>query len=168
MKRIYLLFLLALVPALSWAQNNFFIEDNSLVWRKVYNNSTDVETIAYQLLHDGHFKEIESSDNLVTAELRNLEIDYSGAGVKRMSLPIYIPNNTFYGFVTIQIKEGRYRVTIERMVGRGSRLGPVNMNNMTLENGGFDDKFLGQPAMVFDYTFDKVFSKLSNKQDDEW
>ena len=85
-----------------------------------------------------------------------------------MSLPIYIPNNTFYGFVTVQIRDGRYRVTVERMVGRGSRLGPVNMNSLALENGEFDDKFLGQPAMVFDYTFDKIFSSLSKKQDDEW
>ncbi len=167
MKRFVLLMILLVVPAMAWGQDDFCLVDGNLVWRKVYNDTTDVKTVAYNLRAAG-FKEIEVGEDLVTAQFYGLYMEYESLGYKRMSLPIYINNNDFYGFVTVQIKEDRYRVTVDRVIARNRRLGNMTMNDIGLVKGEIRDSFIGAESHIISNNFDRIFSKLSKKEDDEW
>lgn len=169
MKRI-IAFLLAVFPALASAQEaTFFVDDDALVWRKVYDGSTTSAIVSYNLQASGFFRNIQASDNLVTAEMYGVSLDYKGKGYKQMSLPIYVVNNTFSGFVSVQIKENRYRVTVMRMLSHNQRLGTGPLETLAVKDGVVDPKFLDPAGVIIDDTFDGLFSELDkNDMDDEW
>ena len=151
-------------------EKNFFIEEGAIKWQKVFQvDSVNVKDVVHNLLAEGHFKEIESGEGMVTCELRGLSLNYQDLGFKRMSLPIYIPNDKFSGFVTVQVKNNRYRVTVDRIITANPRLGQGPLDGLALDKeGAFKPAFLGDPATIIDYNFDKLFSGLAKPIDDEW
>lgn len=173
MKRIVTL-LFALFPLLASAQDEalFSIDGNSLVWRKVYASETPLDTrvIMYNLRLSGLFKDIMFDDGLVTCEMTGLKMQYKELGYKRMSLPIYLSNNTFSGFVSVEIKPDRYRVTVARILTHNDKLGIVPLEELaTKEDGGFKSDFLQPAGRIIASTLDKVFIALQdNSINDEW
>ena len=169
MKKLLSFVAAATVSIIAFAQDEFAINDEgALYWRKVYQAQVDAESVEYYLRSDGRFHDIQVSGNLVTAELRKLTLEFKSLGYKRMSLPIYIPNDYFSGFVTIQIRDGRYRVTVERIITTNPRLGKGPLDDLALSDGEFKEKFLGAPAEIINHNFDTIFSKLSTTEEDEW
>ena len=170
MKKILILLASLTFPFLPHAQtDNFYVENGELIWRSVFSYDSEIDIIEQNLRASGYFFDFYRHDNVLTAELRDLKMDYSGAGQKRMSLPTYIPNDYFYGFVTIEVKSDRYRVTVKRLNGRDDKLGKTIVDNIALtDSGELSDKFVGASSSVFDYTFTKIFSKIHEKNDDEW
>lgn len=168
MKRIVSLFLLSLLPFLAIAQEESLqVNNDALIWRKVYEKGTDVETIAQNLRALGSFKDITVSGGMVTAEMSGVSLDYKSLGYKRMSLPIYVVNNKYSAFVTVQVREGRYRVTAERIKTLNSSYGESDIESFALKNGDLDAKFLDAPAKILSSTFDKLFSGLDKTNDDD-
>ncbi len=43
------------------------------------------------------------------------DLDYAGAGFRRMQIPIYIASNFVDFFALIEFRDGRYRVTIRNI-----------------------------------------------------
>ena len=173
MKRIVTL-LFALFPLLASAQDEalFSIDGNSLVWRKVYASETPLDTraIVYNLRLSGLFKDIMFDDGLVTCEITGLKMQYKELGYKRMSLPIYLSNDTFSGFVSVEIKPDRYRVTVARILRHNDKLGIVPLEDLaTKEDGGFKSDFLQPAGRIIAFTLNKVFSALQdNNIGDAW
>ena len=173
MKRIVTL-ILFLFPVIASAQDEalFSIDGNSLVWRKVYKSESqiDARSIVYNLRLTGLFKEIMLDDGLVTCEMDGLSMQYKEIGYKRMSLPIYVANDTFSGFVSVEIKPNRYRVTVARILTHNDKLGVNHLEDLaTKDDGGFKSDFLQPAGRIIAFTFDKVFSSLQyNNIDDDW
>lgn len=169
MKR-FVTLLLALIPVLASAQDSpFSLDGESIIWRRVYDGTTTAGLVSYNLQASGFFRNIQASDNLVTAEMHSVKMEFKELGYKNMSLPIYLVNDTFSGFVTVQIKEDRYRVTVMRIVTHNPRLGSGSLEDLALKNGSIDPKFLDPAAIIMSHSFDGLFSELyKNTIDDEW
>lgn len=170
MKRIILLFLLLFPIVASAQEKGFSIDGTSLKWQKVYQaQDVAIQDVAYNLQAAGVFHSIEKGDGMVTCELQGLGLDYKGSGFKRMSLPLYIANDKYSAFVTVQVREGRYRVTVDRIRHRNSNYGDGPLETFAIDkDGAFKEAFLGAPADVIEYTFDGLFSGLAKPVDDEW
>lgn len=170
MKRFLLLVLFLACVSASAQDHCFLVENGAVKWQKVFQaEGVNVKDVAYNLQTEGHFKDIESGDGIVTCELRKLSLDYKGAGFKRMSLPLYVVNDTYSGFVTVQLKEDRYRVTVDRIRCFNSHYGDGSLEDFAVgKEGALDPAFLKAAAAVLEYTFDGLFSGLAKQVDDEW
>ena len=124
----------------------------------------------YNLRLSGLFKDIMFDDGLVTCEMAGLKMEYKELGYKRMSLPIYLTNDTYSGFVSVEIKPNRYRVTVARIITHNDKLGSGPLEDLaTKEEGGFKSDFLQPAGRIIAYTLDKVFSGIQdNNINDDW
>ena len=169
MKHLALFITLSLFPLLVHAQDNFLKDRGQVIWQRVFENDTDIDRVELNLRSKGCFRDFYSQDGLVTAELYGLRLNIEGAGYKRMSVPIYLPNGIFSAFVKVQIKEGRYRVTVSRIWYHIDRMGDTALESMALnDDGKIEDKFLGAPAKILNYNFFSLFCNLGETDDDEW
>ena len=112
MKRILFIMALSLVSMAMFAQtNNFFVENRKIYWQQVYEQDVDIEAM---LTNSGKFLDINNANNVISATLKPGSIDTKGRSP--MEIPIYIRDGYVTGFVRIQQKEGRYRVTIDQII----------------------------------------------------
>ena len=168
MKHYILFCLLFIIPLLGSAQDNFVMDGNQVLWQRVYENDTDIARVELNLRSKGFFRDFYHQDGVVTAELYGFRLNIEGAGYKRMSVPIYLPNGIFSAFVKVQIKEGKYRVTVSRIGYHIDRMGDSSLSDMALEDGKFSDKFFGAPSKIINYNFFGLFNDLGENDDDEW
>ena len=168
MKR--LLLLLFLFPAIAAAQErDFTIDSGNLLWRKVYKKPASSETVFRNMTASGLFDNIQAGDSLLTAEMRPVMLRYKELGYKRMSLPLYIVNDSFSAFVSVQIREGRYRVTVERIMIHSPQTGDGELEYFALRGGSFKPDFLKSPSEIIDHTLDSIFCNIGKiDDDDEW
>ena len=96
--------------------SNFTIIDGTkLIWQKVYETKLSEQELLNTLINSGNFTDILSVDGKTTFNVNRAKVDYESAGYTRMDIPIYVSANDLSCFVTVQVKEGRYRVTVERI-----------------------------------------------------
>lgn len=115
MKKIIFILISITISIAAHAQSNFAIAEGKLVWQKVYETDKNLEDIADALFNTGKLQDIGIANERITCKITPCEIDIAGAGFSRGSVPMYFALNNLTAFVTIQAKDGRYRVTIERM-----------------------------------------------------
>ena len=167
MKRICLTLLLALIGLSARAQENFYIDKGEIIWRRVFESAADLKTIETNFRAKGCFRDYNSYDGIITAELWGYRMFIEGTGYKRMSLPIYLPNGVFTAFVIVQVKEGRYRVTVRRIYLE-DKLGVSGLTTFAVKDGKIDDKFVGAPSDVINYNFFSLFCDLGEEVDNDW
>lgn len=97
--------------ALHAQTNNFFVENGKIYWQRVYEQDADIEAM---LTNSGKFIDINTSNNIISATLKPGKVDIKGRSA--MSIPIYIRDGHVTGFVRIQQKEGKYRVTVDQII----------------------------------------------------
>ena len=170
MKRFALLALLSLLPLAASAQaSDFAVEGGALVWRRVYSKATTTEAVVRNLLASGLFKDVQASGDIVTAELRGLSLEYKSLGYTRMELPIYLVNDKFSAFVTVQVREGRYRATVERIKMYSRNYGESTIESQAVKGGALAPKFQGAPARIVGHNLDSILSQLDkNTANDDW
>lgn len=160
----------------SFAQENFKIDNGSLIWQKVYETTLSTEAIVKQLKSDGNIKNIDFTDNLLTGEL-DIPANYKNAGYSEMSIPMYIPRNNIVCFVTIDFKDGRYRATLKNIKLKATMEDPLtkigetsNLDSYALrkKNTEFKAQFLNVPNKIYDYTFNQIFEMNEKTDNDNW
>ena len=130
MRRAWLLLLL-FEPAVLFAQSGplgyFQIAEGRVIWQSVYSTSLNSEDAARRLTIEG-FRVVDATDSMVTFYCDGLNVAPEEFGYSRGETPMYVTGNNllFRGF--IQIKDGRYRVTLDRF---------ILMNNITTAGGVF-------------------------------
>lgn len=158
------------------AQENFKIDNGSLIWQKVYQTTLSTEATVKQLKSDGNIKNISLSDHLFTGEL-DIPADYKNAGFSLMSTPMYIARNNIVCSVTIDFKDGRYRITLRNIRLKATaedsqtKIGEtVNLDLYALrkKNTEFKAKFLNVPNKIYDYTFNHIFEPKEKTDNDNW
>lgn len=170
MKRIFFLVFL-LIPVLAFGQEESFfsLNDGGLIWQKVYESNASPESVSRGLMSSGYFSDIKSAEGLVTAEMSGVHLLYKDLGYKRMRLPLYVVNDTYSAFVMVQIKDGRYRVTLSRILAHNSSFGDCHLDEFAVSDGEIDAKFLVQAGRIAGYTFNSLLSNLGiNDEDDDW
>ena len=120
MKRVILLnlFILALLTNTMSQEsvNNFHVEGTDLIWQKVFETPMNFEQLYDKVIESGLLENIVKSENKLTGELKQIDADFKGVGYSEMRIPMYIPRSYYTGFVIIELKESKYRVTIKRIV----------------------------------------------------
>lgn len=155
--------------------NNFKIENGALIWQKVYESKFSPEDISNQLKSKGVVKHVNLSNNMLTGDI-NTQANYKGAGFREMNIPMFVPRNDISCSVTINFKEGRYRVTLRNFKLIANTEDPLTEigETSTLEtyalkkrNTAFKDNFLGAPSQIYNYTFNNIFL-IKDTKNDNW
>jgi hypothetical protein len=171
MKNLLLLF--ALLPFLNHAQSNFFIEQNELIWQKVYDIKSSPEEFKNHLLKNLEFSDIEVSNDQIIATINNLKIDYKGYGKSAFSTSAYIPQSDFHALTIIEFKDDRYRVTVKDISTSWSTESLLYNDGITerieilaLNRNGFKKRFISKDAPIINFTLNKLFKPQKPKKDD--
>lgn len=181
MKRIILLnfFILALCTNTISQEsvNNFHVEGTDLIWQKVFESPMNFEQLYTKVNESGLLENIEKSENKLTGELKQIDADFKGAGYSEMGIPMYIPRSFFTGFVVLELKEGKYRVTIKRIVLTQKYDDPLSKQGQktSIETYGLKRgksemtaSFMKSPSIILDYTFKQKFEFKQTETKDNW
>ena len=181
MKAIPSLFLISLLLLVSTvlAQehfNNFQNDESALSWQKVYPTAFTFEQLCGKFKDSGLLENIDVRDNKITGDLKPLEADFKGAGFSEMSTPMYIARSYFTGFVKVDYQEGKYRVTIKKVMLSQKYDDPLTKQGekSTLESWGLKkgnqirDSFKKSPSLILDYTYSRKFEFNGKDKSDNW
>jgi hypothetical protein len=172
--------LIILTFTFTWFQNenqNFQIENGGLIWQKIYENEINQDDLVEQLETSGKFENINKSDNQITANFSNLTIDYKGFGSSEMNTPMYIARSYTNGFVIIDIKENKYRITIKGIkliqkysdgLSDGGEMTDLETFALKQGNSKFRTSYLKKPAEILNFTFQNLTNFKSRIKDDKW
>jgi hypothetical protein len=157
--------------------NNFEIENKEIVWRKVYETEMTFDQLIEKIKDSGLFEKIEVGNNKVTGETKEINPDFKGAGFSEMGTPIYVARNRCSAFTIIEFKEGKYRVTLKKMIltqkysdGLSKQDEQKNLELFALKANGDEMKgaFTKSPSLIFDYTFTDKFSFKNGSTKKDW
>lgn len=104
--------LILFISLQAFAQNEFKLENNTLLWQHVINDSISIENIDLQLKNQGFKTYIEN--NLLNFEKTYTLPDLKNHGYNWGSFPTYLNNGVYFGF--IQLKNNKYRITINSIL----------------------------------------------------
>ena len=120
MKKIIILtFILTAVSATTHGQetvNNFQLDNTEIIWQKVFETKLTFEELKEKVKDSGLLDKIEIGDNKISGDLKPIDADFKGAGFTEMGTPIYISRSHFTGFTIVEFKDGKYRVTLKKIV----------------------------------------------------
>lgn len=155
--------------------NNFSVVDGELIWQRVYDTDRTRDDVLAAIVNDGRFSDVTEAGGTITCFLVPTDVDASSMGYDPFYLPTYLSNADITAFVTVQVKEGRYRVTLERFtlistfdgvhrLGDRYPLGPL-----ATKNGQLSKSFTKEACEVYDILFSECFSlQTKSYLDDEW
>ena len=180
MKKIALFAILLAIPAILLAQDEsrFSTDGASVMWQNVYQTQLDSAAVVDGLIASGHFDGIILTRDGFTCRIIPHEVDYRGAGMKRGLTSMYLLDGELEGRAVVQIREGRYRVTVDEMVFTGKISSPLSKpgERTKLElyalngSGRFRSNFWNKGSSpVLDYDLFSMFDvKEKEVQDEDW
>lgn len=159
---------------LEW--ENFKLDEGNLIWEKVYETELSSDEILKSFKISGIIKDIDTLGNSITGTIKNLDLDYKGFGKTEMNTAMYISRSYFKSFILIEMKEGRYRITLKEMklvqkYSDGlSEEGEISeLKDYAIKNSRKDFRklFKKAPSGILNFTFDKVFG-IKKKKKSDW
>ena len=172
-----LLFLLLFPMVCSAQYESFKVDESSaLIWQKFFESDKSAEDIIKHFKSSGVFKDIQDeSETSLTGAMEKVKPDFKGAGFGELGIPMYCSRNMVGGFASVEIKDGKYRVTIKKMVleqiyetaisGQG-QLTPLDDFAYKAKRKKWPGSFK-KPAAVYEYTFSKLF-KIVDSSEEDW
>jgi hypothetical protein len=96
-------------------EHHFKIVDGKVIWQKVfdYNDTINVRDL---FIEKNILTDVAETNQKMIGKLKPLKFDYKSAGFKLMSTPIYILSSDLTGNVSVETKEGKYRITIDNFI----------------------------------------------------
>ena len=156
---------------------NFLIENNQVVWQKIYETELSKESLVNKIRTNGKFENINVTENGLTAEIKDLSIDYKGYGESEMSTPMYLSRSAVKVFCMVEFKDKKYRVTfknikfIQKYDDVLSKMGEVNEIEtfaLSKKNTEFKSSFLKKPSKILNYTFSNQTDFRNNIENSKW
>ena len=175
-KLLLTILLASLCYSLGAQVNNFSVSDsNQLFWQKVYESEMTYDDIHNELLNGGYFTDILNNDGIITCRMPRTTVDVKALGYDRGSIPIYVSITDISGFVTIQVKDGRYRVTVDNIIltyndSAVSDIGESNpIETWATNKNALRKGFAGKPSVIYNTIFTDLFSfRPKAYLNDEW
>lgn len=173
-------FLLLIMHILLYGQevdNNFKVDNAEIIWQKIYDTELTFKDFEEIIKDSGLLENIEIGENKITGDLKSIDADFRGAGYTEMVTPIYIARSHLSGFAILELKEGKYRVTLKRVVLTQKYNDPLtkqgertNLEFYGLKNGKNEltNSFKKNPSYILDYTFSKLFDFNDSQKKDDW
>jgi len=157
--------------------NNFDPSDNQIIWQKVYTTTLNFKQLTDNINSSGLFTNLNIEENTITGHIKNIDADFKGAGYSEMATPMYISRSFIDGFISIDFKDGKYRVTLKNiflnqkyndaLTKQGEK---STLETWSLKKGKneFKDAFTKSPSKILDYTFSRKFDFTTNKDTKNW
>jgi hypothetical protein len=155
---------------------NFKLEDGNLIWQKVYQTKLSNDEIIKFFKTSGIIKDSKNLENSLTGTIENLDLDFKGFGIKEMNTPVYISRNFFKSFVLIELKDGRYRITLKEMklvkkysdiLSEEGEIKELKYYAIMNSKKDFTNSFKKSPSGILNFTFDKIFG-IKKKKKSDW
>lgn len=121
--RLIAVFMLASLPGLAQSPTygDFRIFNNQIIYQRVFDcSSMTVELLDSVLRATPGVTGVEVKDGTITAALNDLVVDYKKFKFPQVSTPPIIQTGRFSGRLTAQVKDGRYRITVEDITMKGN------------------------------------------------
>jgi hypothetical protein len=170
LKSLISIILLAIAFESVGQEHNFQVEDLNLTWVKVFEQPDSVFSLS-KLAVALTDQRIEG--DIIYGSFKSLA-DWKAAGYTEMTTPIYVARKMILAEVMIELRPGRYRVTVKNI-----RLEQLYDDSLTEaheieflqsyavnRSGEFKPAFLKQPAEIYQGTFERLFSFRTVS--DEW
>lgn len=107
--------------AQSTSYGDFRIFENQVIYQHVFDCSTmTVELLDSTLRATPSVTNIQVKDGTITATLTDLVVDYKKFKFPQVSTPPIIQTGRFSGKLTAQVRDGRYRITLEDITMKGN------------------------------------------------
>lgn len=171
MKRIFSIVIILLYGLSSYAQErtqyNFFTQDGDVVWQKVFTTDQDVVAVFTAIKTAGVLTDITETETVLVGSLIERKAEYASLGYSRGSVPIFV-NHLLGGFAKIEMRDGRYRVTVNKMY-RIDDASPANDRTdftFYVNKKGQLRLFPERAQEIFDYNFTKMFEVKPQKEED--
>ena len=156
--------------------NNFSVsEDGRAYWQKVYSGDLSHDELLSIIVNDGNFVDINDGD-VITFRVVRGKLDVEDYGYKRGAVPMYVVNYDVSGFVTVQLKESKYRVTVDNIIlvrNLTTRLGKEGeeepIETWAVKSGELTSGFKKTPSLIYDMYFSNLFQfQKKSYINDEW
>ncbi len=176
-KRTFALVASIMLSATLYGQvNNFSVtSEGKVYWQRVYPTDLSHEELLDIIVNDGNFVDVNDGE-VITFRLIRGKVDFKQLGFSRGSLPLYATASDITCFVTIQIKDGRYRITADNILTVENRTdgmfkeGDENpIETWAVKKGEISNAFSKIPSQLYNGYFSNLF--LFQKKsyiDDEW
>lgn len=157
---------------------NFSIENNKVIWQKIYTTEKSLADIILEFQKSGNFNNIEQKENNTFLNFKSVRANYRDLGISSVKTSAYISNGKFEGSATVEFKEGKYRVIIRNIDYDFTYLSIATLKDtpehfdieqVALKNGNtvFKKGFIDRDMVVLDYTFNSLFDISKNKKPTE-
>lgn len=161
-------------PSVLFSQPNsdlFRVENDQIIYQKVFEYSIPKDELLSNIYRSRSIEIIRTEDDLISGSFQKIEMPKYARelGYKELTAPIFAMRNYLMGDIDIQVKEGRYRVTIsdiklEKMYDDssgpfGSEAGFIEPINETALNKKRQMRptFLKDATKIFDHAFSSEF-----------
>ncbi|MBN2570539.1 MAG: hypothetical protein JXA68_00305 [Ignavibacteriales bacterium] len=182
MKRIILfaVFLVTCIFAYSQNQdsiNNFYIENNRVIWKKVFITSLDFEQLFSKAKDAGLFENVEKEQTKIRGQLKYIDAEPLEYGFLDLNAAPYVNNNFINGFVVIEFKQGRYRVTLRRIMLTEKHVDTLNILGASsliereifkLGKIEFNNQFKNRSSILLNDMLTQYFDFSQMICDDNW
>nr|WP_321452576.1 hypothetical protein [uncultured Carboxylicivirga sp.] len=182
MKRYFLVTVCMVIGALAYSQEsgsyfNFRIENNRVLWQKVFETADNYTQLVSKIKDSGLLANIEEDNYKLRGELKCVDIQPLQYGLMDLSTPEYLDKNFVRGFVIIEFKPGKYRITIknlmlvEKRVDSLSHVGATKLIEREVYKSGkieLNNQFKKHTSKQVSDTFLRYFDISLIKEDDNW
>jgi len=178
MKYFISLILFYLIPAGLYSQDtirNFQIEDKNIIWLKIIDTDMLFNDILENITESGIISIENINEDKITGHFKSLNPDFKSIGYTTMNVPMIISRNTLEGFLILEYKPGKYRITIKRIYfnkkyddGLSKQDEKTSLETISLtRNNTFNNVFQKSISDVLNHTFLTTF-QFEKKKVDEW
>lgn len=180
MKKLGLLALLITTyNSLAFAQiNNFFLnEEGKVVWQKIYETNYTYDELYNHVINCGTFEGINGDGtSRITCKIVRGKVDYRNLGFEWGDLPLLVTASDINCFAIIQVKDGRYRVTVDNFSltenttrGLFKEGTEDRFEQIAVKKGTFSKSFIGNTSTLYDKYLTNIFTLVDKSYiDDEW
>lgn len=162
--------------------DNFLFEDGELIWQKVYETNSSKKEVINVFRTAEFIKDLDVFEDKLVGFIENLFINLNGYSKRGMLIPWYIETSYFSSFLLVELKEGRYRITLKDMklmkkygVDTPANFSPVEVGEyIDLKvyatdrvKKDFRRKFKKAASGILNFIFDKNF-QIKQNSDSDW
>ena len=170
---IFTLLLLPLISGVLGAQTaedyHFTADGGNVRWQLVYESPTDSTAILDYLLGSGNFADATEISGGVSFTILPRKVDYRAAGFRAGQVAMYILNYMMTGHGLLQMRDGRYRVTVDHVVFQAEPDTPFETYALD-RTGKFKSLFTApstNAAQVLDYDLTQLFT-IREAEEENW
>ena len=148
---------------------HFSVKDGYVTWRLVYDVAIDADTALNYLRGSANFADVSTVPGGFSFTITPQTVDWRSSEIPRAHVPIYILNSLMTGHGLMEIRDGRYRVTVDHVVFQDNPVVPLETYalNRRSEFRAVFSADISNAAAVLDHSFTKMFT-IQETPEEDW